>query len=563
MFSSASSSIQKNSTSKNQNFFSSKEVDFYGEPKDANPFFQTKLAKNKPNNKQEGANFFGNQLTESSNNKKDSNSEFKNNRGKKSVPVRIQQKCESCENEKMINQSSENEETLESSSTIDKVVSNSGSPLEKPVQNEMNEKMGIDFSNVRIHTDNDSAKSAKSLNASAYTLGNHIVFDEGQYNPNSVDGKKLLTHELVHTTQKDNTTTVRRAMNPKCKETKRIGSISGGLPTSQGNLAQLAIQSDYQKMNPNAVFEFSIVNGSYSSKKYPGYADIVDLKTGEVFEIKPANDLRSAENEVNHYIAKLKTNCDEDIDWKRGTNYPVKKRKLVIDPSNNVIYAWKAVDGVILYENALTEDTVLCGFINDGGNINGFLDRSQAMTLAEVNKIIDSEVDAILGGVATSASGFASAFFQFPILNNFNDIIKDKIKNQLNELAYTITDNVRKNIRNTIVQIINELCLTGIAITLAEITAKIIERIKEIIFGELLELITQLGENLKPAGDVVLVVVLFLICLALVPYIGSIGQLSSLISLAPFLAMVTRLRTDFMTVINDLITSMRSFAYGF
>jgi hypothetical protein len=62
-------------------------------------------------------------------------------------------------------------------------------------------RMGYDFSHVKIHTDKDAAESAKSVNAKAYTIGNNIVFNEGHYNTESIEGKKLLAHELTHVMQ--------------------------------------------------------------------------------------------------------------------------------------------------------------------------------------------------------------------------------------------------------------------------------------------------------------------------------------------------------------------------
>jgi len=54
-----------------------------------------------------------------------------------------------------------------------------------------------------VHTDSVAAKSAQSINALAYTSGNDIVFNEGQYSPNTYNGKKLLAHELTHTIQQN------------------------------------------------------------------------------------------------------------------------------------------------------------------------------------------------------------------------------------------------------------------------------------------------------------------------------------------------------------------------
>jgi hypothetical protein len=60
---------------------------------------------------------------------------------------------------------------------------------------------GHDFSQVRIHTDEAAAQSARAVDALAYTIGNHMVFGSGQYNPGSEAGRRLLAHELSHTIQ--------------------------------------------------------------------------------------------------------------------------------------------------------------------------------------------------------------------------------------------------------------------------------------------------------------------------------------------------------------------------
>ncbi len=62
-------------------------------------------------------------------------------------------------------------------------------------------RFGRDFSAVRIHTDSSAASSARSIQAHAFTAGSEIYFAPGQYAPESVEGKKLLAHELTHTIQ--------------------------------------------------------------------------------------------------------------------------------------------------------------------------------------------------------------------------------------------------------------------------------------------------------------------------------------------------------------------------
>jgi hypothetical protein len=64
----------------------------------------------------------------------------------------------------------------------------------------------IDFSSVRVHTDARAAASARALDARAYTVGPHIVFDSGEYAPGTSAGSRLLAHELSHAVQQGSVT---------------------------------------------------------------------------------------------------------------------------------------------------------------------------------------------------------------------------------------------------------------------------------------------------------------------------------------------------------------------
>ncbi len=65
----------------------------------------------------------------------------------------------------------------------------------------MEPRFGHDFGNVRIHTDNRAAESARSVNALAYTVGDDVVFDAGAYRPGTESGRRLIAHELTHVVQ--------------------------------------------------------------------------------------------------------------------------------------------------------------------------------------------------------------------------------------------------------------------------------------------------------------------------------------------------------------------------
>lgn len=79
-----------------------------------------------------------------------------------------------------------------------------GNPLPDTAHHFFSSRMRYDFTNVKIHNDKAAAESAKNINAKAYTVGNNIVFNEGQYNTESGEGKKLMAHELAHVIQNEN-----------------------------------------------------------------------------------------------------------------------------------------------------------------------------------------------------------------------------------------------------------------------------------------------------------------------------------------------------------------------
>jgi hypothetical protein len=76
-----------------------------------------------------------------------------------------------------------------------------GAPLEPSVRARLEPRFGHDFSGVRVHTGAEAGRSARSFGALAYTLGQNVVFSDGQYAPHAGDGQRLLAHELTHVVQ--------------------------------------------------------------------------------------------------------------------------------------------------------------------------------------------------------------------------------------------------------------------------------------------------------------------------------------------------------------------------
>ena len=86
-------------------------------------------------------------------------------------------------------------------SPVKDVVRSQGSPLDSETRSDMESRLGHDFGDVQVHTDSQASASAKSVQAHAYTVGNHVVFGEGTYSPSTDQGKRTLAHELTHVVQ--------------------------------------------------------------------------------------------------------------------------------------------------------------------------------------------------------------------------------------------------------------------------------------------------------------------------------------------------------------------------
>jgi hypothetical protein len=136
----------------------------------------------------------------------------------------LQRKCAACEEEEKKMQRKEmNSEKAPAGNNLESYVrslSSGGQPLPKEVRSFYEPRLGYDFSNVKLHTDNVAAKSAQSINALAYTTGNNIVFNNGQYSPGTDRGKRLLGHELTHVVQQNTSAkgSIQRYSHQDCKE---------------------------------------------------------------------------------------------------------------------------------------------------------------------------------------------------------------------------------------------------------------------------------------------------------------------------------------------------------
>ncbi|KAF0195069.1 MAG: hypothetical protein FD166_3126 [Bacteroidetes bacterium] len=119
----------------------------------------------------------------------------------KKIESQVEEKVQRREDNSLPEKEAGNQNPDESTQTAIRSKTGGGMPLPRPVRDFMEPRFGNDFSNVRIHNDDQSSQLSRQLNARAFTHKNHIFFGSGQYNPDTKQGKQLLAHELTHVVQ--------------------------------------------------------------------------------------------------------------------------------------------------------------------------------------------------------------------------------------------------------------------------------------------------------------------------------------------------------------------------
>ncbi len=79
-------------------------------------------------------------------------------------------------------------------------------PLAESERSFFEPRFGADFSQVRVHTDAQATKSARAVNARAFTVGQDVVFGIRQYVPETILGRdfpniknRISSPEVVNT----------------------------------------------------------------------------------------------------------------------------------------------------------------------------------------------------------------------------------------------------------------------------------------------------------------------------------------------------------------------------
>ncbi len=76
-----------------------------------------------------------------------------------------------------------------------------GAPLSAGERAYFEPRFGRSFDAVRIHTGPEATSTSQAIQAKAFAYGSDIAFGQGQFAPGTVEGRRLLAHELTHVVQ--------------------------------------------------------------------------------------------------------------------------------------------------------------------------------------------------------------------------------------------------------------------------------------------------------------------------------------------------------------------------
>jgi Domain of unknown function (DUF4157) len=133
---------------------------------------------------------------------------------------------------------------------VEEVVRAPGQPLDSAIRARMESSLGHDFARVRVHSDARAAESAQTVDALAYTVGDHIVFGESRYQTEGSEGRRLLAHELVHVVQQ------RRGGTPHPMTALEVGAAD---TPHEREAAALAVALDRPDSSPIMAFTEPVV----------------------------------------------------------------------------------------------------------------------------------------------------------------------------------------------------------------------------------------------------------------------------------------------------------------
>lgn len=181
-------------------------------------------------------------------------------------------------------------------------------PPASAVENIAENRSGLDFSEVRIHADAKSARSAALLGARAFTVGRDIMFGTGQFRPGTREGTALLAHELAHVLQQSRSCQARVQMaRLRDWQSDRTAAVSDAdIRTTDEYLAY---------MNPALVWQTRDLVTDAEAVQACRYI-LAALRNGVAFSW--SSDARTFMNRARAYLQQIQALVTDQETWLAG-----------------------------------------------------------------------------------------------------------------------------------------------------------------------------------------------------------------------------------------------------
>lgn len=111
-------------------------------------------------------------------------------------------------------------------------VADRGASLPEPIHRAAKQRIGMDFSEVRLHTGGQAAGSARAVGARAFAVGRHIVLGSERSDPASTAVAGPLMHELTHVAQQAMTGNVQLAREEDPDAKLPLGALDNPVVTA-------------------------------------------------------------------------------------------------------------------------------------------------------------------------------------------------------------------------------------------------------------------------------------------------------------------------------------------
>lgn len=178
-----------------------------------------------------------------------------------------------------------------------------GRPLSEAERNFFEPRFGVDFSGVRIHSNQQSKRIAKSVNARAFTLGQDIYFSQANQDFSNSEARNLFAHELTHTIQqKPKNTGLNQSSDVLASRTNRPVQNTGGSMIQRWGLG------DHETLTENAVnklmpFFPEVTVNRDTIEMLKDYSKEMDVRFPAICFNLPAVLIGSHEALVEHYTS--------------------------------------------------------------------------------------------------------------------------------------------------------------------------------------------------------------------------------------------------------------------